>query len=124
MPRAAPTIPFVSGKHATHWRAIDSLDESDIDRQPQRFVGGRNSWIAQTYLRLRSALRDRGWCVAAGGHFVAGAICVAHRHDANDFVSDAHASFLGGVRADRAPAVACDLPCLQTAPAPPRPHRS
>ena len=123
MPRAAPTIQFVLGNHATHWRDIDTLDESDIDRQPQRFVGGRNSWIAQTYLRLRPALRDRGWCVAAGGHFVAGAICVAHRDDANDFVSDAHASFLVVVRADRAPVVACDLALVQNGLAPARHER-
>jgi hypothetical protein len=118
MSRDAPTIHFVMGNHATHWRDIETLHESDIDRHPHRFVGGRNSWIAQTYLRMRAVLRDRGWRVGAGGSFVHGAICLAHRDDANDFRSDAHASFLVVVRADRAPVVACDLALVQNGLAP------
>jgi hypothetical protein len=110
---ATPAIHFVMRNHATQWRDIDSLDESDVELQPRRFVGGRNSWVAQSYVRLRAALQDRGWRVSAGGAFEPGAICVAHRDDANDFRSDAHASFLVVVRADRAPVVACDIAIAQ-----------
>src|SRR5258708_39893784 len=123
MPGARPAIHFVMGNHATHWRDIETLDESDIERSPRRFVGGRNSWIAQSYLRLRGALRDRGWRVAASGSFVPGAICVAHRDDANDFRTKAHESFLVIVRADRAPVVACDLALVQNGLAPARHER-
>ena len=114
----APTMRFVLGNHATHWRDIERLDESDIERQPQRFVGGRNSWIAQTYLRLRAPLERRGWKVAAGGSFIPGAIALAHRDDANDLLSGAAASFLVVVRADRAAVVACDIAIIQNQIAP------
>lgn len=104
---------FVLGNCATHWRDIAALDEADVQRQPSRFVGGRNSWIAQTYLRLRAPLVARGWIVTAGPHFVPGSISIAHRDDANRFLGDAAASFLVVVRADRAPVVACDIALVQ-----------
>ena len=109
----APTVQFVLGNHATHWRDIESLDASDIARLPHRFVGGRNSWIAQTYVRLRRALEARGWKVRVGARFVPGAIAIVHRDDANDFLGNAHASFLVVVRADRPPVRACDFALVQ-----------
>ena len=106
-------IHFVLDPRATRWADIDSLDEADIARAPQRFVGGRNSWIAQSFLRLRKAIEARGWTASAGPGFPAGAICIAHRDDVNGFGSDAHASFLVVVRADRAPVAACDMAIVQ-----------
>ncbi|HEX4782599.1 MAG TPA: hypothetical protein VH301_17715 [Usitatibacter sp.] len=104
---------FVLGNHDTHWRDLEGLAEAAIDREPGRFVGGRNSWVAQTYLRLREALRSRGWTVSAGSGFRPGAIAVVHRDDANEFCSTRHSSFLVVVRADRAPVAACDLAVVQ-----------
>ena len=97
----------------SRWRDIESLKPADIERQPRRFVGGRNSWIAQSFVRLRPALFARGWKVTAGPRFIPGSISVAHRDDVNDFVADAHASFLVVVRADRAPVAACDFAVAQ-----------
>ncbi len=113
MEPAARVIHFVLGNRATHWRDIEELDESHIALEPRRFVAGRNSWIAQTYVRLRPALEARGWTVTVGDSFEPGAIVVVHRDDANDFASCAHASYLVVVRADRAPVAACDLAIVQ-----------
>lgn len=110
---AARAIQFVLGNHDTHWRDLERLDESAIEREPGRFVGGRNSWIAQTYLRLRASLEARGWAVGVGPRFVAGAVAIVHRDDANDFAGARHSSFLVVVRADRAPVTACDVAIAQ-----------
>lgn len=106
-------ITFVLRHLARDWRDIDALGEADIARHSARFVGGRNSWIAQTYVRLGAALRERGFDVRASERFVPGSLCVAHRDDANDFLGGAHRSFLLVVRADRAPVHACDLSIVQ-----------
>ena len=106
---------FVLDPRATRWDDIANLDDADVDRMPARFVGGRNSWIAQTFVRLRRALEARGWAATAGPGFPPGAICIAHRDDVNDFALPAHASFLVVVRADRAPVEACDLAIVQNA---------
>jgi hypothetical protein len=95
------------------WGDIESLEPADIARQPRRFVGGRNSWIAQSFVRLRPALLARGWKVTASPRFIPGSISVAHRDDVNRFATDAHASFLVVVRADRAPVAACDFAVAQ-----------
>jgi hypothetical protein len=110
---SARLVQFVLGNHDSHWRDLEDLDESAIDREPRRFVGGRNSWIAQSYLRLKPALEARGWEVRAGRSFVPGAISIVHRDDANDFASQGHETFLVVVRADRAPVAACDLAIVQ-----------
>lgn len=113
MAQAVPRIHFVLDPRATRWPDIRALGERDIERMPSRFVGGRNSWIAQTYLRLREAIESRGWKASAGPGFPEGAICIAHRDDVNGFAVRAHRSFLVVVRADRAPARACDLAIVQ-----------
>src|SRR5262252_6376481 len=106
-------VQFVLGNHDTHWRDLEGLDESAIDRAPRRFVGGRNSWVAQSFLRLREGLEARGWRVGVGPDFVPGAVSIVHRDDANDFSTGGHASFLVVVRADRAPVTACDFAIVQ-----------
>jgi len=106
-------VQFVLGNYGTHWRDLERLDDPTIERDPGRFVGGRNSWIAQTYLRLRTALQARGWTVGAGPGFVPGAVAIVHRDDANDFAGARHSSFLVVVRADRAPVTACDIAVAQ-----------
>jgi hypothetical protein len=109
----ARVLQFVLGNHGTHWRDLEHLDESVIEREPGRFVGGRNSWIAQTYLRLRAPLAACGWTVGVGDRFVPGAVAIVHRDDANDFVGAGHSSFLVVIRADRAPVAACDVAIAQ-----------
>lgn len=104
---------FVLDPRTTRWDDIQSLDEADIARMPRRFVGGRNSWIAQSYVRLRRAIESRGWEATAGPGFPRGAICIAHRDDLNRFALRAHESFLVVVRADRAPVQACDMAIVQ-----------
>ena len=106
---------FVLDPRATRWHDIATLGDGDVDRMPRRFVGGRNSWIAQGFVRLRRAIESRGWAATAGPGFPPGAICIAHRDDVNDFALHAHASFLVVVRADRAPVEACDLAIVQNA---------
>lgn len=106
-------ITFVLRNRARDWPDIDALGESDIARFPRRFVGGRNSWIAQTYVRVAATLRERGFEVRASERFIPGTLCIAHRDDANDFAGGAHRSFLVVVRADRAPVHACDLAIIQ-----------
>ena len=106
-------IHFVMDPRATHWPDLAALIESDIDAFPQRFVGGRNSWIAQTYLRLRPLLEARGWHVTTGARFLPGTISVVHRDDANGLHEGAAASFMVVVRADRPPVHACDLAVAQ-----------
>lgn len=113
--RDAPHVHFVLDSGATRWPDIDSLLESDIEREPGRFVGGRNSWIAQSFLRLRPHLESRGWRASAGPGFIPGTISVAHRDDLNRFAGAAHRSYLVAVRADRAPVAACDVAIAQNA---------
>jgi hypothetical protein len=108
-------VHFVLDPSATWWPDIERLDESDISSAPQRFVGGRNSWIAQSFLRLRPWLQARGWRASAGPRFIPGTISIVHRDDLNRFASDAHESYLVAVRADRAPVAACDLAIAQNA---------
>ncbi len=100
---------------ATHWPDLEELREEDIARRPGRFVGGRNAWIAQTYLRLRPALEERGWDVTTGARFVPGTVSIVHRDDANRFRGEAASTFMVVVRADRAPVRACDLAIAQNA---------
>ena len=108
-------VHFVLDPRATWWPDIERLDESDIAHAPQRFVGGRNSWIAQSFLRLRPWLQARGWRASAGPRFLPGTISIVHRDDLNRFGSDAHESYLVAVRADRAPVAACDVAIAQNA---------
>src|SRR6478735_8418036 len=110
-PATMATVHFVLDDY--RWRDIAGLREGDIVHSPERFVGGRNSWIAQTYLRLQAPLAARGWRVTAGPGYAPRAVNVAHRDDANRFFRGGRDSFLVVVRADRAPATACDLAIVQ-----------
>lgn len=116
-------ITFVIRHLRRDWRDLEGLCERDIARQPHRFVGGRNSWIAQSYLRLREPLAARGFDVRVDDRFTPGALCIAHRDDANDFLAAPHRSFLVVVRADRAPVHACDLAIVQNGVRPARHER-
>lgn len=105
-------VNFVIDPRAAAWPDLAFLDERDIDAQPSRFVGGRNSWIAQTFVRLRDALAQRGVEAAPASRFEPGTLSIVHRDDANRFGSG-HASYLVVVRADRAPVHACDVAIRQ-----------
>jgi len=111
--RSLPAITFVHGRLARDWSDLEGLEERDVERQPVRFCGGRNSWIAQGYLRLRDALRARGLAVRLSARIVPGTICIAHRDDANRFGGSVGDGLLVVVRADRAPAIACDFAVAQ-----------
>jgi len=106
-------ITFVLRNRDRDWSDLERLDESAIALDSRRFVGGRNSWIAQSYLRLRDALTERGFEVGLSRHFEPGALCIAHRDDANDFSHAASTAYRLVVRADRAPVHACDLAIVQ-----------
>jgi hypothetical protein len=112
-PERGACITFVIRHLRRDWRDLECLGEADIAREPHRFVGGRNSWIAQSYVRLRGPLAARGFDVRVSDCFVPGALCIAHRDDANAFLAAPHRSFLVVVRADRAPVHACDLAIIQ-----------
>ncbi len=111
--RSLPAVTFVHGHLARDWPDLEGLEERDIDREPVRFRGGRNSWIAQGYLRLREALRARGLAVRLSDRIVPGTICIAHRDDANRFGGSVGDGLLVVVRADRPPAIACDFAIAQ-----------
>lgn len=113
MPLRAVHFTFVLRTLDRDWPDLHRLDEGAIAAQPARFVGGRNSWIAQGYLRLRKALESRGHRVRLSDRPVPGTICFAHRDDVDRFRTRAHASFLVVVRADRAPVFACDFAITQ-----------
>lgn len=106
-------ITFVLRNRDRDWADLERLDESAITREPRRFVGGRNSWIAQTYLRLRDALLARGFEVRVSRQFESGSLCIAHRDDANSFSAAGSTAYRLVVRADRAPVHACDLAIVQ-----------
>ena len=106
-------ITFVLRNRSRDWADLESLDESAIARDPRRFVGGRNSWIAQSYLRLRPALLASGFEVQLSNRFEPDALCIAHRDDANTFAGGASRAYMMVVRADRAPVHACDLAIVQ-----------
>lgn len=111
--RSLPAITFVHGHLARDWPDLEDLDERDIELQPARFCGGRNSWIAQGYLRLREALRARGLAVRLSARIVPGTMCIAHRDDANRFGRSVGDGLIVVVRADRAPVIACDFAIAQ-----------
>lgn len=111
--RQGSSITFVLANLSRDWRDIDRIGEADIASMPERFRGGRNTWIAQGYLRLRDELRSRGYAVRASERPLPGTISIVHRDDANVLAGDAHRSLLVVVRADRAPVVACDFAVVQ-----------
>ncbi len=112
-PRQLPRVTFVLGHLDRDWSDIAGLDERDIERSPERFQGGRNSWIAQGYLRLRDGLQRRGHRVGVASRVPSDGIAFVHRDDANDCRLERAGAFLVVVRADRAPVVACDLAIAQ-----------
>jgi hypothetical protein len=106
-------VTFVIRHLARDWADLERLDEAAITREPNRFVGGRNSWIAQGYLRLREPLSARRISVHVADRTVPGSLCIVHRDDANGFAGEACRSFLVVIRADRAPVAACDFAIAQ-----------
>lgn len=109
----APEVTFVLANLRRDWPDLSLLDEDAIAAEPHRFVGGRNSWIAQGFLRLRAGLGAAGHVVRVAERPRPGTICVVHRDDLNAFGSRGDEAFLVVVRADRAPVTACDLAVVQ-----------
>lgn len=107
------TVTFVLGHLERDWHDIERLDEGDIERSPHRFQGGRNSWIAQGYLRLRAGLERRGLRVRVSASLPTAGIALVHRDDANRIRPSCAGAFLLVVRADRAPVAACDVAIAQ-----------
>ncbi len=113
MPSSPITITFVLRHLERDWPDIASLTEADIDRAPHRFQGGRNSWIAQGYVRLKDSLERRGHRVRVASRIPDDGIAIVHRDDANDWRAGRAGAYLVVVRADRAPVFACDLAIAQ-----------
>lgn len=102
------TLTFVAGKHWAAWRDVEAWTEGDVDRNGSRFRSGVDTWIVQTYLHVRDALRGDGWRVSLESDFVPGAIAVAHWDELHRFNGRAPLSYLIGVRADRPPLLVAD----------------
>ena len=96
-------IVFVVRRLARTWPDIHGLDEDDIPRLAERLRGGTNSWIVQSWLRLRRPLEAAGFAVSIAERFRPGAICIAHRDDLNNFTDFCERAYVVGIRADRPP---------------------
>jgi hypothetical protein len=110
---ATPEIRFVARYLERDWPDIGQLEEADVDRQAQRFRGGVNNWIIQTYLHLKEALGERGVAVSIGETFKPGVVNLAHRDSLNRWLLPYFRCYIVGVRADRPPVVVCDWEILQ-----------
>jgi len=98
-----PRFHFVARDLARSWADIATLQESDIDRYPERFRGGVNNWIVQSYLHLREALARQGHESSIGETWCDDAVNIAHR-DSLSRMSAAYARHrIVGIRADRPP---------------------
>jgi hypothetical protein len=106
-------VAFVVRALRTEWPHIARLQESDLDREHQRFRRGIENWIVQGYLRLRRPLEALCCEVAITDRFEPGAICVAHRDDLNRYANPLHRCFVVGVRADRPPVRVAEVEVVQ-----------
>ncbi len=108
-----PAIVFVARTLGRDWPDIATLDEAGLDREHARFRRGIENWIVQTYVRLRGALRARGFEVRIGERFERGAICVAHRDDLNRYGDPLHDCYIVAARADRPPVRVAQIEVVQ-----------
>lgn len=113
-------IQFVARSLRTQWPDIECLDQTDIALHAERFRGGINNWVVQTYLHLRESLRDAGMRPTIGERFVSACINVAHRDSLNRLTAPYHRSYIVGVRADRPPLHACQWEVVQNTLEPPK----
>ncbi len=95
------------------WPDLNRLTDADVDLQANRFQGGVNNWVLQTYLHLRAPLASQGITTSVGERFTPGVMCIAHRDCLNRFFDGSFRSFVVGVRADRPPLYNCDLTIVQ-----------
>lgn len=101
-PPASGVINFVfPGLEA--WKDLTSADAPDLDAVPERIVYGPESWVLQTYLRLRR----RGRHVRLVEGLLPGQVCVVYAGHLARFRS-IHSSYLVVVRADQAPVRTCE----------------
>jgi hypothetical protein len=96
-------LAFVMRELRDRWPDADALDEARLEREQARVRSGVDAWILQSYVRLKPALRARGFEVSISEAFVRGAICIAHRDDLNRYGDPLHDCFVVGARADRPP---------------------
>jgi hypothetical protein len=101
-------LTFVAGKHWAAWRDVESWTEADVNEKGSRFRSGVDTWIVQTYLFVRDALKSEGWRVSLEPDFVPGSIAVAHWDELHRFGLRAPLAYLIGVRADRPPLLVAD----------------
>jgi hypothetical protein len=106
-------IVFVVRRLGRNWPDIDRWDADDVDRLAGRLRGGTNSWIVQSWLRLRRPLEAAGFRVRIAERFQPGAICVAHRDDLNNFTDFCERAYIVGIRADRPPVRVGNLHVIQ-----------
>ena len=104
---------FVARDLRSLWPDLARLDECDVARHAERFRGGVNNWIVQTYLRLRAPLAASRMHATIGETFLPGCINLAHRDSLNRALLPYHRSFIVGVRADRPPLHLCRWEVMQ-----------
>ena len=102
-----PPIHFVYAD-LTIWRDVEAGAVFSPDEAPQRFAGGINTWIVQTFLRLKLA----GWNVTLGETPRSDAVCVVH-FDHLLHLKTPWQFYLVAVRADRSPVVAAQQVVVQ-----------
>jgi hypothetical protein len=95
---------FVAKNLQSQWPDIDELSAADIRLKADRFRGGINNWVVQSYLQLHEPLAQAGIRARITDHFVTNAICIAHRDHLNSFLDFCERAYIVAVRADR-PAV-------------------
>jgi hypothetical protein len=95
------------------WPDLACLTAADVDAQADRFQGGVNNWVVQTYLHVRERLAQQGISTSIGERFMPNAVCVAHRDCLNNFFDSSFRSFVVGVRADRPPLHNCNITIVQ-----------
>jgi hypothetical protein len=106
-------IHFVGRNLSDAWSDLAELDENAIDTQAERFRGGVNNWIIQTYLRLRQALLEAGVMATISDQPVLGAVNITHRDTLKQFSGQYRNCYVIGIRADRPPIQVCDWEILQ-----------
>lgn len=100
-PQPSLDVYFVAKNLHRRWPDIDKLTTTDIQRQADRFRGGVNNWVVQSYLQLREPMAQVGIRARITDHFVTNAICIAHRDHLNCFFDFSERAYIVAVRADR-----------------------
>lgn len=106
-------IHFVGRSLSENWPDLAELDETSINLQAERFRGGVNNWVIQTYLHLKDPLEQAGIRATIGESPEQLAINISHRDCLRQFSGRTRYFYTVGIRADRPPIQVCDWEVLQ-----------